>query len=978
MRYFHLFSLFLQNEPKTIMLNNKNNIRQMKKLFTLMLALVPILGTVAQEEIEITTAQAKALYKNTSKKRTSVHDPSVVWEPTSKRYYIFGSHKAGAYTTDMQNWTWAAPKWKTATSNDGANMDAFVTPAVKKVMKGGVEVDFPQFNAMEWAARTDASYNIDGNMWAPDVIWNPTMQKWCMYLSVNGDAWHSSIILLTSSTITGPYEYQGPIVISGFQDSGHSYKGTDLELVLGTQASLPSRYAVGSSWGKRWPNNIDPAAFYDEEGKLWLIYGSWSGGIWMLELDEETGLRDYNVSYPISGTGDGVTSDPYFGTKIAGGYYVSGEGPYIEHIGNYYYLFMSYGFFSPNGGYEMRVFRSENPNGPYKDALNRSAIFTGYVLNYGTGTDTRGMKLMGSYNDWGFMTVGECAQGHNSIIAAEDGRTYLVYHTKFNDGTAGHQVRVHQVFVNKNGWLVAAPFEYNGETITDNDVATQQLVATSEIPGTYQILFHKYKMDYENYEEVVPVELTLTADGKVTGTRTGTWKLDEGTSYLTLTLNGVTYNGVMIEEQMDTRSIKTIAFSATANSGFSIWGYKYRSDYALAWQLNNQKVPVSVGQNIKKNVDLYGSMPFLTHGIDLQWTSSHPTVITDYGKYYSIGLTEDTQVTLTARMTSGNYFWQQEYNVKALSEENAKASTETWKDGMVAHYTFDDAELSNSLNNNEKAQLLRKSTTALPTVDNEEPLRNGNTVHLNFGANGKESYVSMPNPLKGKELANGATISFFVKRNDNSLWDALFGMTAEKARLFMTGNLYMGYNDGQTASGAVYNNWIDINHPNTVETGKLMVGQWNLVTITFSRTVTSSSGGVTIYINGVKTTDKYKSSLNGTEATSKQAFDYNLIVDHIAACNEFCLGNGSFWGSANVRIDDVTIHDRALSLLEVMMLSQIMDRSDKSYEADGIKEIGMGQPVANDYQRVYDLQGRCVQTVKPGLYIKNGKKIFVK
>jgi arabinan endo-1,5-alpha-L-arabinosidase len=217
-----------------------------------------------------------------------------------------------------------------------------------------------------------------------------------------------------------------------------------------------------------------------------------------------------------------------------------------------------------------------------------------------------------------------------------------------------------------------------------------------------------------------------------------------------------------------------------------------------------------------------------------------------------------------------------------------------------------------------------------------------------------------------------------VKRNDNSLWDALFGVTAEKARLFMTGNLYLGYNDGQTASGAVYNNWIDINHPNTVETGKLMVGQWNLVTITFSRTVTSSSGGVTIYINGVKTTDKYKSSLNGTEATSKQAFDYNLIVDHIAACNEFCLGNGSFWGSANVRIDDVTIHDRALSLLEVMMLSQMMDRSDKSYEADGIKEIGMGQPVANDYQRVYDLQGRCVQTVKPGLYIKNGKKIFVK
>lgn len=29
-------------------------------------------------------------------KRVSVHDPSIVWEPTSQTYYIFGSHRASA------------------------------------------------------------------------------------------------------------------------------------------------------------------------------------------------------------------------------------------------------------------------------------------------------------------------------------------------------------------------------------------------------------------------------------------------------------------------------------------------------------------------------------------------------------------------------------------------------------------------------------------------------------------------------------------------------------------------------------------------------------------------------------------------------------------------------------------------------------------------------------------------------------------
>ena len=230
-----------------------------------------------------------------SLKRVSVHDPSIVWEPASQTYYIFGSHRAAAKTTDLMNWTAFTAPWATASSQNAANSAAFTTPMVTKIKKGGQEIDFV-FDAQAWSKRGSSSYNVDGNMWAPDVIWNKAMQKWCMYLSVNGDNWYSSIILLTADKITGPYRYQAPVVMSGFH-TGTAYKATDLELVIGTQASLPGRYAVGGNWGRRYPNCIDPCVFYDEEGRLWMSYGSWSGGIWMLELDENTGLRQTVSSF---------------------------------------------------------------------------------------------------------------------------------------------------------------------------------------------------------------------------------------------------------------------------------------------------------------------------------------------------------------------------------------------------------------------------------------------------------------------------------------------------------------------------------------------------------------------------------------------------------------------------------------------------------------------------------------------------------
>ena len=514
--------------------------------------------------------------------RVSVHDPSIVWEPVSQTYYIFGSHRASAKTTDMMNWTAFTAPWATATSTDATNSAALA-------------------EAVKWSKRGSTSYSVDGNMWAPDVIWNKAMNKWCMYLSVNGDNWYSSIVLLTSDNIEGPYLYQDVVVMSGFH-SGTSYKDTDLEKAIGTQASLPSRYAVGNKWGNRYPNCIDPCVFYDENGKLWMSYGSWSGGIWMLELDENTGLRDYTVDYPLTGSGDGITIDPYFGKKVAGGFYVSGEASYIEYIGGYYYLFVTYGGLAAggvptdynNGGYQMRVFRSENPDGPFIDSRNNSAVFSSYLLNFGPkeNDNNRGENIFGAYTSWGNQAkgnLGERSQGHNSIIAAEDGRTYLVYHTRFQNWGESHQVRVHQVFQSKNGWLVVAPFEYTGEEVKSADIATTQQIATDRIPGKYKLLIHDYKLDHTKKAAAEPVDIELTTDGNITGKYTGTWKVEAGTSYVTLKIGSTYYHGVMVEQTLEPSTTKAPAFTAVAaTTGTTAWGYQTESTTGIHSISNEQ------------------------------------------------------------------------------------------------------------------------------------------------------------------------------------------------------------------------------------------------------------------------------------------------------------------------------------------------------------------------------------------------------
>ena len=126
---------------------------------------------------------------------------------------------------------------------------------------------------------------------------------------------------------------------------------------------------------------------------------------------------------------------------------------------------------------------------------------------------------------------------------------------------------------------MAAPFEYTGEEVTSEDIATTQQVATDKIPGKYKLLIHKYKLNHKTKEAAEPVEVTLTADKKITGDLTGTWAVTEGTSYMNMVIGGIAYRGVMVEQTLEQKTDKTIAFTGLAyksggTDGVTLWAYQ--------------------------------------------------------------------------------------------------------------------------------------------------------------------------------------------------------------------------------------------------------------------------------------------------------------------------------------------------------------------------------------------------------------------
>lgn len=440
----------------------------------------------------------------------SVHDPAIV-EGEDGEYYIFGSHLAVAKTDDLMNWTYV---------NQGVKDDNPVIPDVYHVME----------DAFEWSH--------SNTFWAPDVVKSRNGKYLMYYCNCQGDSPVSCLGLAVSDQAEGPYENQDLLLKSGM---GADELDEDGDLY---QATVD-------------PNTVDPNVFYDKDGRLWMVYGSYSGGIFIKEMDPETGL-------PL---------EEGYGKKLLGGNHLRIEAPYIiynEDTG-YYYLFLSFGGLDSDGGYNIRVCRSKQPDGPYVDSMGQEMTKCKGPANTTFSDSTAmlyGTKLMGGYKflwqegEEGENRKGYLSPGHNSCLYQEDtGKYFIIYHTRFEDSGEEHQVRVHQMFFNEEGWPVIAPYRYAGEGL--------EPVTQDEIAGSYKFINHGREISAEMNESV---NIELKKNGTVTGDLEGTYALT-GDYNIHLTIDDREYQGVFLKQWDEDGKKYVMTFTALDDeTGVAVWG----------------------------------------------------------------------------------------------------------------------------------------------------------------------------------------------------------------------------------------------------------------------------------------------------------------------------------------------------------------------------------------------------------------------
>ena len=619
---------------------------RMKKIGSAVLCLAVCLaaGSLAAEAEEAVKAPV----------HVSVHDPSV-FEDKDGTYYVFGSHTASASSPDLIEW-----KQLNFDYGNGKNLPFY----------GDLEETLAK--PFSWAGFDDGDAGGYA-VWAPDIVYDPyyvfpdgTEGAYLLYVCTSSTWRRSAISYLVSREIEGPYEFGDTILYSGFTKSGEfdgrSTRNTAWDNDYLNLKELIEKGSAGGgidevsdkwfnadgSWNHTYaPNAIDPNVFFDADGeKLYLSYGSWSGGMFLLELDRTTG----KAVYPGVDSVDEVSGnyvDRYFGVHLIGGDHQSGEGPYItyDRESGYYYLYCTYGGLAANGGYNMRLFRSKAVTGPYLDAAGQNA-----ADNRKNG-DRYGIKLIGNYAF--FDQIGKRAAGHNSQLTSSDGSRYLVYHQRFDvkPQLEAHEVRVHQQFLNEDLWPVTAVYEYAGET--------PEHYETGDVAGLYEFVNHGRKTD----GEMIRTELvTLGEDGSVSGAVNGTWeKKDSGRGYdfLTMKLKDVTYKGFFFRQHKeDSFKDTAMTFSAIGDDNTCIWGSMTGSD-------NGSMLAGMAAESLKKvileAVKGHGKLPEEYMGCGISWKSSDESAVTSDGQVLSPR--EKIKVDLTAVITSGDVSIENTYHV---------------------------------------------------------------------------------------------------------------------------------------------------------------------------------------------------------------------------------------------------------------------------------------------------------------------------
>lgn len=245
-------------------------------------------------------ASSRASAEAPGRRDLGVHDPSTLIRDDSGEWWLFGTANKlmSARSRDLLVWRHLSP--------------VLAAPP-------------------PWASGV-APGNKNHHYWAPDIIRVGGLYH--LYYSVSEFGKNTSAIALATSPTLDPAA------------PGHGW--TDRGIVIQSAPGLDY-------------NAIDPALLLDD-GRLWMAFGSFWGGIFLVELDPATGLRLSPESEPL---------------QIAWAREI--EAPTLYRRGEYYYLFVNHGLCcrGKDSTYRVLVGRSRSVTGPYLDDEGRDLLHAG-------------------------------------------------------------------------------------------------------------------------------------------------------------------------------------------------------------------------------------------------------------------------------------------------------------------------------------------------------------------------------------------------------------------------------------------------------------------------------------------------------------------------------------------------------------------------------------------------------------------------
>jgi arabinan endo-1,5-alpha-L-arabinosidase len=285
-----------------------------------------------------------------------VHDPYMLQDPATHIYWLYGTHQTLAYSTDMSTFTYTTLSTSYGACN-AAEGTYWITSDAHCPIIGP---DFASWSGLQTPPSDNNGKNID--TWAPSLFYaNGTYYQYYAIPFEPSTGAEAVIGLATSTTAYGPWTDDGYVVTSWSNATS------------AVPSPNPWDFTAGTTW-----NAIDPAPFADASGNWWLVYGSWSDGIRVLQLQAPaTATSSSTVGFPVS-------SNSSTWTKVA--YRAAGEEgpfiyPYVFNGTQYYYLFAPINVCCQGTAstYREIVGRSTSPTGPFVDR-------GGIALTSGGGT----------------------------------------------------------------------------------------------------------------------------------------------------------------------------------------------------------------------------------------------------------------------------------------------------------------------------------------------------------------------------------------------------------------------------------------------------------------------------------------------------------------------------------------------------------------------------------------------------------------